>query len=126
MTSWVMLSRARPRNPFRSPARIQREELGCPDVGDAPSGGDELAGERLDPLRQGRAPGEASTIVGGVAELELERRPEVTEEAQSRAVRLSFTLVPGVQDDLEARIDALGVRGQEIPKPASDFRVRSA
>src|SRR6185369_5950539 len=95
MTSWVMLSRARPRNPFRSPARIQREELGCPDV-------------------------------GGVAELELERRPEVMEEAQSRAVRLSFTLVPGVQDDLEARIDALGVRGQEIPKPASDFRVRSA
>ena len=126
MTSWVMLSRASPRNPFRSPARIQRDELGCPDVGDAPGGGDELAGERLDPLCQGRAPGEASAVVGGVTELELERRPEVMQEAQSRAIRLSFTLVPGVQNDLEAGIDALGVRGQEIPKPASDFRVRSA
>jgi hypothetical protein len=126
MTSWVTLSRARPRNPFRSPGRIQRGALGLPDVGGPSRGGDQLAGGALDSLGEGRAPREAPAIVGDLAELEFQGRPAVVEEPQSRAVRPSFTLVVGVQLDLDARIDALGVRRQKIPEPASDFRVRPA
>src|SRR5215470_9427035 len=86
MTSWVTLSSARPRNPLRSPARIQRGKLRCPDVGGALGRGDQLAGERLGPLPERRTPREAPSIVGDVAVLELERRAEVSPEAQTRAV----------------------------------------
>src|SRR6266404_4131486 len=103
MTSCVTLSRARPRKPFRSPARIQRGELGCPDVG-YPSSGDQLPGEALRPFREGRAPGEAATVVGDVAKLEFDGRSELSAKTEPRAVRLSFTLVPGVEHDLDARI----------------------
>ena len=125
MTSCVTLSRARPRKPFRSPARIQRGELRCPDVGDPPSG-DQLPREALGPFREGRAPREAAAVIGDVAELEFDRWSELTEKAQPRAVRFPFTLVVGVENDLDTRIDALGVRGQKIPEPASDFRVGPA
>jgi len=125
MTSCVTLSRARPRNPFRSPARIQRGELGCPDVGDPPSG-DQLPREALGPFREGRAPREAAAVIGDVVELEFDRWSELTTKAQPRAVRLPFTLVVGVENDLDTRIDALGVRGQKIPQPASDFLVGPA
>src|SRR5438309_11109346 len=50
----------------------------------------------------------------------------MTTKAQPRAVRLPFTLVVGVENDLDTRIDALGVRGQKIPQPASDFLVGPA
>src|SRR5437867_7780195 len=125
MTSCVTLSRARPRKPFRSPARIQRGELRCPDVGDPPSG-DQLPREALGPFREGRAPREAAAVIGDVAELEFDRWSELTAKAQPRAVRFPFTLVVGVENDLDTRIDALGVRGQKIPEPASDFRVGPA
>ena len=125
MTSCVTLSRARPRKPFRSPARIQRGELGSPDVGCPPSGGDQLPGEALSPFGEGRAPDEAAAIVGDFAELEFDGRPEVPEEAQPRTVRLPFTRVLNVEDDLDARVDALRVRDQEIPEPASDFLIGS-
>src|SRR2546430_9889684 len=91
MTSCVTLSRARPRKPFRSPARIQRGELRCPDVGDPPSG-DQLPREALGPFREGRAPREAAAVIGDVAELEFDRWSELTEKAQPRAVRFPFTL----------------------------------
>src|SRR5262245_4858958 len=123
MTSWVTVASARPRKPLRSPGRIQRGALGPPDVGCPPSGGDQLARGAPGPFGQGRAPCEAPAVVGDIAELELDGRPEVPEKAQACAVRLSFTLVLGVQHDLEARIDALGVSGQKIPQPASNFRV---
>ena len=123
MTSCVTLSRASPRNPLRSPDRIQRGLLGLPGVCGPPRGGHQLAGGGLGPLGERRAPREAPAIVGDLAELEVDGRPEMPEEAQARAVGLPFTLVLGVQLHLEARIDALGVRGQEIPEPASDFRI---
>src|SRR5215470_3623337 len=104
MTSCVTLSSARPRNPFRSPARIQRGALGRPDVGGIPGGGDELTGERPGPLRERRAPGEAPPVVGDVAELELHRRRDVPQEAQPRPIGRTLTLVLGVQHDLESRI----------------------
>src|SRR6185369_18039172 len=90
MTSCVTLSSARPRNPLRSPARIQRGGLGRPDVGGAPGGGGELTGERPGPLRERRAPGEAPPIVGDLAELELDRRRAMPQEGQPRAVGLSL------------------------------------
>src|SRR5262245_29617159 len=126
MTSCVTLSRARPRNPFRSPGRIQRGTLGLPDVGGSSRGGDQVAGGALGPLGEGRAPREAPALVGDLTELELDRRPELSLEAQPCAVRLAFPLVVGVTLDLGARIAALGGRGQEIPEPASDFRVGPA
>src|SRR5215813_2981552 len=126
MTSCVTLSRASPRNPLRSPGRIQRGPLGFSDVGGSSRGDHQLARGGLGALGQSRAPREASAIVGHLAEFEFDGRPEMPEEAQARAIGLSFTLVVGVQLDLEARIDALGVRRQEIPQPASDFRVGPA
>ena len=110
MTSCVTLSRARPRNPLRSPARIQRGKLGRPDVGD-PSRRDQLAGEALDALREGRAPREAAPVVGDLAELEFDQRSDLAAEAEPRGVRLSFTLAFGVELGLDAWIDPLGVRG---------------
>src|SRR5262249_6350644 len=126
MTSCVTLSRASPRKPLRSPGRIQRRPLGFSGVGGSPRGGHELARGGLGTLGESRAPREAPAIVGHLAELELDDRPETAEEAQGRAVGLPFTLVLGVHLDLEARIDTLGVCGQEIPEPARDFRVGPA
>ena len=126
MTSWVTLSRARPRNPFRSPARIQRgRELARPDVSH-PLVGDQFPGQAPCPVGESRAPGEATAMVGDVAEHELERRTEAVAESQPRSVRLPFPLVVFVEDDLDARIDPLGVSGEEIPEPASDLVIRPA
>src|SRR5262249_44933653 len=126
MTSCVTLSRARPRKPFRAPGRIPRGALGLPDVGGPSHSGDQVAGGALGPLGEGRAPREAPALVGDLAELELHGRPELSLEAQPRAVRFAFTRIIVVQLHLDARIDALGVRRQEIPEPASDFRVAPA
>src|SRR5262249_17728616 len=92
----------------------------------SPRGGHELARSGLRTLGESRAPREAPTIVGHLAELELDDRPEMPQVAQARAVGFPFTLVLGVHLDLEARVDTLGVRGQEMPEPASDFRVGPA
>src|SRR4029453_12563522 len=91
MTSCVTLSRARPRNPLRSPARIQRGKRGRPDVRD-PSRRDQLAGEALDALREGRAPLEAAPVVGDVRELEFDQRTELAAEPEARGVQLPLTL----------------------------------
>jgi len=86
MTSCVTLSRARPRKPFRSPARIQRGRvLVGPGVG-YPLAGDQLAGQALCPLGHAGAPGEATAVVGDFAEIEFDGRAEVLTEPQPHAV----------------------------------------
>jgi len=86
MTSCVTLSRARPRKPFRSPARIQRGwVLARPGVG-YPLIGDHLAGQALYALGQAGAPGETTAVVGDFAEIELDGRADALSEPQSGEV----------------------------------------
>jgi len=125
MTSCVTLSRARPRKPFRSPARIQRgRELAGSGVGYSLV--DDLAGQHACTLGQPAAPGEAAAIVRDFAEGELEGRAEMTAEAQARAVRLPLPTVVIVERDFDARIDPLGVSGQEVQEPARHLVIRAA
>src|SRR5262245_41873237 len=125
MTSCVTLSRARPRKACRAPARIRRgRELAGSGVGYSLV--DDLAGQRARTLGQPAAPGEAATIVGDFAEGELDGRPEMAAEPQARAVRLSFPMVVIVERDFDARIDPLGVSGQEVQEPARHLAIRAA
>src|SRR2546422_11185084 len=83
MTSGGTLSRARPRKPFRSPARIQRGwVLARPGVGH-PLVGDHLAGQPLYALGQACAPGETTAVVGDFTEIELDGRADALSEPQS-------------------------------------------
>src|SRR5262249_56007079 len=125
MTSWVTLSRARPRKPFRSPAWIQRgRELARSGVGY--SLGDDLTGQRARALGQPAAPGEAAAIVCDLAEGEFDGRAEMAAEPQARGVGLPFPMVGIVERDFDARIDALGVSDQEVQEPARYLVIRAA
>jgi hypothetical protein len=126
MTSCVTLSRARPRKPFRSPARIQRgRELSGPGVDRSLSRGD-LPGQLSSALGEAGAPGEASAVVGDLAKAELEDRPEPLTESQPHAVRLPFPMVIVFERDLDAGIDPLGVGGEEVSQPACNLLIRAA
>src|SRR5262249_46795132 len=117
MTSCVTLSRARPRKPFRSPAPIHRgRDLAGSGVGYSLI--DDLAGQRARTLGQPAAPGKATAIVRHVAEGELDGRAEMAAKPQACAVGLPFPVVVIVECDFDARIDPLGVRGQEVQEPA--------
>ena len=125
MTSCVTLSRARPRKPFRSPARIQcGRELAGSGVGYSLV--DDLAGQRPRALGEPAAPGEATAIVRDLTEGELDRRSQVSAEPQARAVGLSFSMVVVLEGDFDARIDPLGVGGQEVQEPACNLVIRAA
>jgi hypothetical protein len=125
MTSCVTLSRARPRKPFRSPARIQRgRELAGSGVGYSLV--DDLAGQGPRALGQPAAPGEAATIVRDLSEGQLEGRPEVSAEPQARAVGLPFPVIVILERDFDARINPLGVGGQKVQEPARHLVIRAA
>lgn len=125
MTSCVTLSRARPRKPFRSPGRIHCGlDLAGPGVGYSLSR-DELSGQLLDVLGEASAPGEAATVVGDLTKVELDEGSEALAESQSRAVRLP-SMVVVLEDDLDARVDPLGVGGEEVSEPARHFVIRAA
>jgi hypothetical protein len=125
MTSWVTLSRARPRKPLRSPARIQR---GCELAGSGVGYSlvDDLAGQRPRALGEPAAPGEAASIVRDLTEGELDGRSQASTEPQARAVGLPFPMVVVLERDLDARIDPLGVGGQEVQEPARDLVICAA
>src|SRR5262245_46096979 len=125
MTSWVTLSRARPRKPLRSPARTQRgRELAGSGVGYSLI--DDLAGQRPRALGQPAAPDEAAAVVRDLTEGELDGRSQMAAEPQSRAVGLPFPLVVVLERDFEARVDPLGVGSQEVPEPARNLVIRAA
>src|SRR5262247_86354 len=110
MTSWVTLSRARPRKPLRSPARTQRgRELAGWGVGYSLV--DDFAGQRPRALGQPAAPDEAAAIVRHLTEGELDGRSETTAKPQARAVGLPLPMVVVLERDFDARVDPLGVGG---------------
>src|SRR5438445_3254964 len=127
MTSWVTLSRARPRNPLRSPAPTQRgARLAAAGVGGEPWREQMRTRERPRALRQRAAPGEIAAPVGHLAERELHRRRRPFPEGQGRSVRRALALTLGVEGDLDARVFALGVRGEKVPQPPRHLVVIAA
>src|SRR4029453_6500145 len=116
MTSWVTLSRARPRKPLRSPARIQR---GCELAGSGVGYSlvDDLAGQRPRALGEPAAPGEAASIVRDLTEGELDGRSQASTEPQARAVGLPFPMVVVLQRALDGRGAPLAVRGRKARGP---------
>ena len=126
MTSWVTLSSARPRNPLRSPALIQAGvALPRPDVG-GPSIPGELARQALRPVGERGAPGEAPAVVADLAKAALDRRAHAAAEDEPRALRRPLALSPGLQHHFDARADALGVRGEEVPEPPLDLVIAAS
>ena len=125
MTSCVMLSRARPRKPFRSPARIQcGRELAGPGVGYSLIG--DLASQLPRALGQSGAPGKAASITGDLPEVELDGLSEVAAEPEARAVGLPFPMIVILEYDFDAGVDPLGVGGQEVQEPACNLVIRAA
>src|SRR3989441_1106866 len=129
MTSWVTLSRARPRNPLRSPEAIQawrrsaRSAVGGPlGALGAPQDPRELPR----PVGERRAPREAPAVVRHLAVVELHQGAHLVSEPEPRAVGLPRAGVARLELDLHAGIDALGVRGEKIPEPARDLVVAAA
>src|SRR5438552_632022 len=129
MTSWVTLSRARPRNPLRSPEAIQawrrsaRSAVGGPlGALGAPQDPRELPR----PVGERRAPREAPAVVRHLAVVELHQGAHLVSEPEPCAVGLPRAGVARLELDLHAGIDALGVRGEKIPEPARDLVVAAA
>src|SRR5258706_10003780 len=115
MTRTVTLSRARPRKPLTSPAASQRGVR--PGLAGAGVGGAPGAGQRLHhgarPLGQRRAPRQRAAVLGDVLVVELQRVAHAVTDVDPRPIRAAVERVVLVEDDLRARILALGVRGQE-------------
>ena len=126
MTSWVTLSRARPRNPFRSPEAIQARRRSARSAVGGPLRAPQGVRELPRPVGERRAPHEAPAIVRDLAVVELHHGAYLVSEAEPRAVRLPLTHVTRPELDLHAWIDALGVGGEKIPEPARDFVVAAA
>ena len=125
MTSCVMLSRARPRKPFRSPARIQYgRALAGPRVGYSLI--DDLASQLPRALGQSGAPGKGASIVGDLPKVELDGRSEVAAKPEARAVGLPFQMIVILEHDFDAGVDPLGVGGQEVQEPACNLVIRAA
>src|SRR5262245_14734272 len=124
MTRLVTLSSARPRKPLTSPGASQkgRRRLAGARVASAP-GADQAPGECARTSGERRTPVERATMVGNVLVVQLQRLAEAPGEAKARAVRATPQGIVLVEDHLDPRVLALGVRGQEHPQPARDFVV---
>src|SRR5438094_548895 len=126
MTSCVMLSRARPRNPLRSPGLLQPRRGSARSRVGRPLRAEPGAREPLRPLGERRAPREAPAAVRDLAVVELHDRAHQPPEPEPRAIGLPLPLVARLELHLEPRIDTLRVRGEEIPEPAPDLVVAAA
>src|SRR5262245_2445993 len=109
MTRLVVLSRARPRKPFRSPAASQRGGRGLSGAGVASAPGSlQRPGQIADAGRERRAPRQRPAVVGDVAILEGHRVAVALTEADAGAVALPLEIATVLEHDLHARILALG------------------
>src|SRR5207237_6518868 len=107
MTRTPTLSRASPRNPFRSPgpshAGLRRAGGG---TGEIPHGLPGAFGEITTPLQ-------LASMIGDGSIIELDRVSNVITDADARAVRLPFALVATFELDFRVEIFTLGVRSQQ-------------
>src|SRR5437667_115465 len=126
MTSCVMLSRARPRNPLRSPGLLQPRRGSARSRVGRPLRAEPGVREPLRPLGERRAPREAPAAVRDLAVVEPHDRAHQPPEPEPRAIGLPLPLVARLELHLEPRIDTLRVRGEEIPEPAPDLVVAAA
>src|SRR6266545_1022500 len=127
MTRLVVLSSTRPRKPLTSPAASQRGEDVLTSAGVAGAlGAQEAARQRARAGGERRAPEQRATMVGNVLEVELQRLAHAITEAQPGPVRACPERVVLVEDDLDAGMLTLGVRGEEHPQPSSDLVVGAA
>ena len=117
MTSCVTLSRASPRNPFRSPgpshAGLRRAGDGTTEI---PHGLPGALGEITTPLQ-------LATMSGHGPVIEFEGVGDVAADANARAVRLSFALVAALELDFRVEIFTLGVGGQKVVQPSRNVVV---
>src|SRR5687768_2399294 len=123
MTSWVTLSRARPRKPLTSPGPVQRRRRELADAGVGRGEAGELSRLLADAPGQRCAPGELAAVVGHFLVVELHHVGGATVEDEPHAVGLAFTLVTGLHCRLDPGMLALGVGVHEHEQPPLDFFV---
>src|SRR5438046_5219337 len=104
MTRTPTLSRASPRNPFRSPgpshAGLRRAGDGTTEI---PHGLPGALGEITTPLQ-------LAAMIGHGSVIELDGVGDVVTDSDARAVRLPFALVAALELDFRVDIFTLGVR----------------
>src|SRR5882672_12118446 len=130
MTSWVVLSRASPKNALTSPGATQRG----PRRATVTLGGSSLARRRrhgvanepADPLGEGLAPGEAAAAISHfrVGELDLGREPLADPDAQPIGLALARALT--IEQHFRMKVLALGMGLREVPDPARHLIVVTA
>src|SRR2546425_1588549 len=126
MTSCVTLSRARPRNPLRSPGLLQPRRGSARSGVGRPLRAEPAACQLPRPLGARRAPREVRAVVCDLAVVELHDGAHAPAEPEPRAIGLPLPLIACLELHLEPRINALRVRGEEVPEPAFDLVVGAA
>src|SRR5438046_5195520 len=120
MTRTPTLSRASPRNPFRSPgpshAGLRRAGDGTAEIPHDPPG---AFSEITTPLQ-------LAAMIGHGSVVEFDGVGDVAADANARAVRLPFALVAALELDFRVEILTLGVRGQKVVQPSRNVVVASA
>src|SRR5436190_11714281 len=126
MTSCVTLSRARPRNPLRSPDAIHPRRPSARSAVGRPLRVEQGTRELPHPGSERRAPREAPAVVRDLAVVQLDHVAHRGPEPEPRAVGFALSRVTRLELDLDAWIDVLRVRAEEIPEPARDLVIATA
>src|SRR5439155_1130044 len=116
MTSCVTLSRARPRNPLRSPDAIHPRRPSARSAVGRPLRVEQGTRELPHPGSERRAPREAPAVVRDLAVVQLDHVAHRGPEPEPRAVGFALARVTRLELDLDAWIDVLRVRAEEIPE----------
>src|SRR5439155_19183761 len=124
MTSWVVLSSARPKNALQSPGAGQRgvrRPAGTGLGGSQRTGAHSLADEAAHAVGESLAPRQAAAVGRHLGERELDLGREALSDPHAQTIAPSFTRALHVEHALRTEVLTLGVGRREVREPPRDL-----